>query len=75
VFAIEHLRIVELCRGEERRCGKFVELLAMIFEMQLVMDAMLQTQMIWRKSIVDHRDIDPDRIGRRGAAGTGQSDQ
>jgi hypothetical protein len=47
----------------------------MIFEMQLVMDAMLQTQMIRRKSIVDHRDIDPDRIGRRGAAGAGQSDQ
>jgi hypothetical protein len=31
--------------------------------------------MIRRKSIVDHRDIDPDRIGRRGAAGAGQSDQ
>jgi hypothetical protein len=39
------------------------------------MDAMLQAQMIWRKSIVDHRDIDHDRIRRGGAAGSDQSDQ
>src|SRR5271165_5995295 len=41
VFAIERFRIVELCRGEERRRRKFVELLAMVFKMQPVMDAML----------------------------------
>ena len=39
VFAIERFRIVELCRGEERRRRKFVQLLAAIFDMQPVMDA------------------------------------
>jgi hypothetical protein len=52
-----------------------MQLLAAIFEMQPVMDAMLQAQMIRRKSIVDHRDVDPDRIRRRSATGPGQSDQ
>ena len=75
VFVIERFRFVELCRGEERRRREFVELLTTVFEKQLRMDAMLQTQIIRRKSIVDHRDVEPDRIRRCGAAGPDQSDQ
>jgi hypothetical protein len=51
-----------------------VNLAATIFQMQPVMNAMFQAQTIRGKSIVDHRNINPDRISGCGAAGPGNGD-
>src|SRR5437763_12042306 len=74
-FAIERFRVIEPCRGKKDRRGEFVDLLAAVFEVQPVMDAMLQVQMIRGESIVDHGHVDSHRLRRCGAAGHRYRDQ
>src|SRR6516165_1567389 len=75
VFAIEGLRIIDLGRGEEGRGGELVGFRAVVFEVQPVADAVLKGQMIGLESIIDHCDVDPDRLCRGGAAAARHSGQ
>ena len=45
VFAVEHVWIIDFCSGEKRRRRELMRLLAVIFQMQPVMDAALECQM------------------------------
>jgi hypothetical protein len=75
VFAVKRLRIVELCRGEKDRGGEFVGFLAVVFEVQPLVHAMLKVQMVRREPIVDYRDVDSDRLRGCGATGRRHGDQ
>jgi len=69
MLAIEHFGVVDFGAGEKDRCGKFVRLLALIYKMQAIVEAVLEAQVIGHEAIVEHGYIDFDRL-RGGAAET-----
>jgi hypothetical protein len=58
MLAVQHVGIVDLGGGEEHRGGEFVGFFAMILEVQLVMNAALERQMIGLELVIDHDDVD-----------------
>src|SRR6266576_810339 len=67
VLAIERFRIVELGCGEKHRSRELVGLLAAVYQMQAVMNAVLERYFLRQEAVIDHGYVNPGRLGRCGA--------
>jgi len=65
MLAIENFGIADIGRGEKRRRRDFVRFLAVVFHVQPVMHVVLKDQMIWYELVVDHEEIELDRLRLR----------
>ena len=61
-LVIESLGIVDIGGGEERRRRELVGFLAVILQVQLKMDVLLEDKMIWNKFVIDHGEVDRLRL-------------
>jgi len=64
-LVVENLWIVDIGGGEERRRRELVGFLAVILQVQLKMDVLLEDQMIWNKFVIDHGEVDRLRLRER----------
>ena len=62
VLAVEHFGIIDSGGAEKRRRGDLMGLLAVIFHMQAVVHVWMEGQMFRNEFVIDHEQVDLDRI-------------